>query len=571
MLAPSPTAIVFFTRNATCAMDEVEDVPATTVTVREHLGGEPRRQPRTVLAETTALIVLSALSPLAGLAVETVLAWRFGTSPVVDAYRVAVLLLLFGQQLFVTSILPYVVVPIFAEHRASGNEREAWEATNSLGLVFLGVGVLIALGLFLFPGAAADLLAPGLRGEGRSIAVFFLRWCGFAFVPLCWSGIACGILYACQIFRVPSFAQLASNLALLLAIVIGGKALGKTSIVIGTLAGAVASAALYGWQLVKVRREFAPDLRAGRIDFRELHRLLRLAAPLVIGALVGQLSGAVVARALSRLAAGSLAAFGYSWKLGQIVLLIPTAFSTVLFPKLSDIWHSSKPEEFTASYVRGLRSLLFITIPMTCLAYQLREPIVVVLLQRGAFSVTAGHVTAVLFGLLILGAPGGAAATYLDRMFYATKETSIPVVIDASCTILAMALASYLAGTFGVGGVAFAYMLLPWLTSAVLLGVFQHKHGGFPFTAIARFTIQTVLIAGVSTWLAVKAGQLLTHPADGGFITMVVWLIISAAVTAPLYLLGTSQLGLPEADAFKGYLRRYAGVFVGSRTDGQPS
>jgi putative peptidoglycan lipid II flippase len=498
------------------------------------------------------------------------LAWRFGTSPVVDAYRVAVLLLLFGQQLFVTSILPYVVVPIFAEHRASGNEREAWEATNSLGLVFLGLGVLIALGLFLFAGSAADLLAPGLRGEGRSIAVFFLRWCGLAFVPLCWSGIACGILYACQAFRVPSLAQLASNIALLLAILIGGKALGKTSIVIGMLVGAIASAALYGWRLAKLRREFAPGLRAGRIDFRELRRLLRLAVPLMIGALVGQLSGAVVTRALSRLATGSLAAFGYGWKLGQIVLLVPTSFSTVLFPKLSDIWHSSKPEDFAASYVRGLRSLLFITIPMTCLAYQLREPIVVVLLQRGAFSATAGHVTAALFGLLILAAPGGAAVTYLDRMFYATQETTIPVVIDASGTIFVMALAPYMAVKFGADGVAFTYMLLPWLTSAVLLGVFQHKHGGFPFTAIARFTMQTAIIAGVSSWLAVKAGQLLTHPANGGFFTMVVWLIISAAATAPLYLLGTSQLGLPEADAFKGYLRRYAGVFMGTRTKGVP-
>ena len=550
-------------------MDDLEeDIRVTTVTAPEHLGAEPRHRPRTVLAETTGLVVLSALSPLAGLAVETVLAWRFGTSAVVDAYRVAALVLIFGQQLFVTSILPFVVVPIFAEHRAEGNEREAWAVTNSLGLVFLGLGLLIAACLFLFPGPAANLLAPGLTGEGRSIAVFFLRWCSLAFVPLCWSGIACGILYACHIFRVAPMAQLASNTVLLLAIVIGGHALGKTSIVIGVLGGAVASTILYGKRLAIVRRECAPDLRVGRVDFRALRTLLRLAAPLGVGALAGQLSGAVVARAVSRLAAGSLAAFGYSWKLGQIVLLIPSAFSTVLFPKLSDIWHSCEPEEFTANYVKALRSLFFITVPMTCLAFGLREPIVAILLQRGAFSVTAGHVTAALFGILILGAPGGAAVTYLDRMFYATQDTTTPVVIDVSCTIFAMALAPNMALRFGVRGVAFIYMLLPWITSAVLLGVFQHKRGGFPFTAIARFAIQIATIAAASTWLAIKAGQLFANITRGGFITLAVWLISSAMLTAALYLLATLQLGLPEAFAFKGYLRRYARVFHSPRKDG---
>jgi peptidoglycan biosynthesis protein MviN/MurJ (putative lipid II flippase) len=71
-------------------------------------------RPRSVLAETSGLVALSVLSPVAGLAVEMALAWRFGTSAVVDAYRVTVLLVVFVQQLFVTAILPFVIVPIFA-------------------------------------------------------------------------------------------------------------------------------------------------------------------------------------------------------------------------------------------------------------------------------------------------------------------------------------------------------------------------------------------------------------------------------------------------------------------------
>jgi peptidoglycan biosynthesis protein MviN/MurJ (putative lipid II flippase) len=230
-----------------------------------------------VLAETTGLVVLSVLSPAAGLAVEMALAWRFGISPVVDAYRVAVLLVLFGQQLFVTSILPFVIVPVFAEYQAQGKEQEAWASVDSLAHLLLVFGALIAFLLFLFPSFATSLLAPGLIGEGRSAAVFFVRWCGLAFIPLCWSGVACGILYAHQVFRIAPLSQLVANLALLTAILVGGAKLGSASVVLGVLVGAVGSASLYAARLAQLRRQFAPGRRARGIDILALRKLFRLA------------------------------------------------------------------------------------------------------------------------------------------------------------------------------------------------------------------------------------------------------------------------------------------------------
>jgi putative peptidoglycan lipid II flippase len=326
--------------------------------------------------------------------------------------------------------------------------------------------------------------------------------------------------------------------------------------VVGVLGGAVTSATLYAVRLAKVRSHLAPDLGAGHVDFKSLRRVLRLAGPLVAGGLVGQMSGAIVARSLSRLAAGSLAAFGYSWKLGQIVLLTPGALSTVLFPRLSDTFHSRSPEEFSESYVRALRALFFVTIPMTFLAYSLREPIVRLLLQRGAFSLSAAQLTAALFGLLILGAPGGAAVTYLERIFYATQETTLPVIVSISCTVIAMALVPSLAVSFGVAGIASIYMLLPWLNSAVLLVLFQHKHGGFPFGRVALFVFQTTAIAGVSAWFGVKSGRWLASLIAGGILSVFLWLAGSTLITGALYIGATLGLGLPEAATCRNHLRR---------------
>jgi len=425
------------------------------------------------------------LSPTAGLAVEMALAWRFGASPAVDAYRVTVLLILFGQQMFVTSVLPYAVVPLFAECRARDKEADAWAAADSLAWLLAGFGVAAALALFLWPGLAATLLAPGLAGEGRDQVVFLLRWSGLAFIPVCWSAVAYGVLYAYEIFHAAPLAQLVANLTLLVAILLGGASAGPASLAVGLAGGATASACLCAFMLRGVRRRFCPrdESCAGArpAGLWALRRLFRLAAPLAAGVAVGQLSGAVMARSLSRLGAGSLAVFGYSWKLGQLVLLTPTALSTVLFPKLSCVWHSHGHERFRADYVKALRAVFLIATALTAVVYVARESIVKILLGRGALSATAAEATAALFGLLILGAPANAAVTCLDRVFYAVEETAAPVAVDIASALAAMALVPVLASRFGATGVACVYMLLPWLSAGILLAVFELRSCGRNF------------------------------------------------------------------------------------------
>jgi putative peptidoglycan lipid II flippase len=486
------------------------------------------------------------------------LAWRFGTSAVVDAYRVTVLLVVFVQQLFVTAILPFVIVPIFAECRTQGKECDAWAAVDFLGRVLLVFGMLLALLLFLFPARATNLLAPGLVGNGRSTAIFFIRWCGLAFIPLCWSGVACGILYAHGVFRVAPLSQLAANTILLAAIVAGGAKLGSASVVVGVVGSAIVGASLFAIRLAIVKRQFAPRRQNRKIDFPLLRKLLRLAVPLLGGIVVGQISGAVVSRALSRLPAGSLASFGYSWKLGQIVQLVPMALSTVLFPKLSEAWHSTGRQNFTASYVRAARAVFFITMPLTCLAFALRGPVVAFLLQRGAFSPSAGAFTAALFGMLTLGAPAGAMGAYLDRTFYATQETVLPVAVDAIFAVGMMALVPATAVHFGVKGVALIYTLVPWLTWGALLILFQGRHPGFRFRSLRGFAFRITAIAAASGWLGAWLGGICARLAGTGLLSLVLGLTSGTIFAGSLFFAITLLLGLPEAVEISGHLRRYA-------------
>src|SRR2546425_12717493 len=147
---------------------------------------------------------LAVLSPLAGLAVEIALAWRFGASPTVDAFRIGMLLLVFGQQLFVIQILPHAVVPVFAEYRGRGQEKEAWHVALSVANLLLVPAILFSVLVFFHPEPIVGLLAPGLAGEARETGAVFVRWVVPAASLLVLEGVVAGGAVAPQSFLLSS-------------------------------------------------------------------------------------------------------------------------------------------------------------------------------------------------------------------------------------------------------------------------------------------------------------------------------------------------------------------------------
>jgi putative peptidoglycan lipid II flippase len=511
-----------------------------------------------VAAQTAILTSIQFVSPAIALLAEIVLAWRFGASGVVDAYRVTVLLLIYGQQLFVTSILPFVLVPIFAECRAKHAEQEAWHVADSVGWLLLVFGGCIAGILFCFPELVAGVVAPGVTANVRTTAIFLIRWCGLGFIPLCWTGAACGILYAYDTFYVAPVAQLASNAMLVLAIACGAPKLGATSLAVGILAGATTSTLIYSVSVSVLRRRFGPERRVG-IHFRSVQSAWRLAAPLVGSVLTGQSTSVVVNRVLSRLPIGTLAAFGYAWKMSSLVQLLPSALSTVMFPKFSAAWYSGGREEFAASCIRALRATTYFAMLMTALSWALRRPLMVLFFERGAFTASNAATAGALFGLLVLNGPAVAVVTSLGRAFYAVQETRIPVLLDVTSNILALVFIPLLAARFGGPGAAFAYMLLPWAVAVGLIMSFRRRFGSFPVLELGGFAAVTLLVAAFSGWLGSGIGQFAGGLVEKRVLVAAVTVGCGGAVAAATYFLGTLLLRLPEAAACSRFLLRVLG------------
>jgi putative peptidoglycan lipid II flippase len=115
----------------------------------------------------------------------------------------------------------------------------------------------------------------------------------------------------------------------------------------------------------------------------------------------------------------------------------------------------------------GMRWTLLIITPIVAGVAVLREPIIRLLFQRGAFSVSSSHDTALaLFGYL-----GAVYATGLanlpSRAFVAVKDVWTGIRIGLAGVVLLVVLDVVLAAWLGFVGLAFAYSLM----SAFALGL----------------------------------------------------------------------------------------------------
>ena len=502
------------------------------------------------------LAILSVLSPIVGIAVETAVAWRFGTSAAVDAFRIALAIVYIGQQLFVGSLFPNVIIPLFAESRVKGNEAEAWRSAIVLSKLALVPTSIVSLMLFSFPSAAVWVLAPGLGPQARQWAIFFVRWFGLSLIPFLFSGAAIGLLQARRVFWSASAAQLAYNLVLVASILLFGRGvLGATSIALGVL---LATAMFMLLQLVPLTAVIRADHARqcwthegiGRASIR---KSIRAAVPLLALPLINQATAIVACWSLSAASVGTIAALGYAGKLMRMASLLPDVLATVLFPRFAGL--ARDPKELRQLATRAMRMALFISLPIACTLFVLRAPVVAVFLHHGAFSDTAVRTVSLLFGFFLIGMPAGIMSFYLAKVFYALEETWWPTSATILSLIFAAVAMPLAANHFGAQGVAATYAGISWLGALVQTHVLHSKYAGCKNHTLMVFAVRTLAPSAAAAWLGGIAAQTVHASSAGGVLGPALEFASGVMVAFVSYWLVVLIARVPEALEVKQYMQ----------------
>jgi putative peptidoglycan lipid II flippase len=400
-----------------------------------------------------------------GLLQTAVIADRFGTGMEVDAYTLA-----FSSVVFTLIIIPRDLLqpflPLFSKVKEEQGEVAAWRFAGSVGTwMALLAGAATVIGML-----HADRLAQWVS-DGRDAAtvaligtMIRLMLPAAFFMTLVWQGSL--MMHAYKRFGIPALGETinrATTVGVLLALyaVWGIRGLG-IGVVLGALVWALLLAGGFGRTLCLLRPSL--DLRSPA-----MRKLRRLMLPILIGTLVAQSRVILNYWFASGMGAGLPGTLGYAKRLSDtIVVLIPFAVGTVIYPYFSEMTARKELRGAGAALAQTLRLMALLFVPLSVGIGVLRLPFVQLIFFRGAFSLADAVVTADLLLFYMAGLTVLAWEIMLMRFYFSAQNTLTPMVVGLGCVALHVAAVALMRETLGVVSIPLAETLSK-LTKVVVL------------------------------------------------------------------------------------------------------
>ena len=220
--------------------------------------------------------------------------------------------------------------------------------------------------------------------------------------------------------------------------------------------------------------------RQWRIWHPRIKEVLILFGPAFFGAAVYQINSVILTLLATMLPQGSVSFLYYADRLVQLPLgVFAIATATAILPALSRQAAGKQWGAFRSTFAHALELVLFISLPSMVGLIVLREPIVALLFQHGAFGVDDVQLTADALLYYGMGLWSFAAVRIVLNVYFAIKDTRTPVRVAVVAIVVNLVCGASLMGPMGHTG-AGACVDLGFRYSARNAGCrFEEKDGVF--------------------------------------------------------------------------------------------
>ncbi len=491
-------------------------------------------------------------SRVLGFVREMAMAYFLGAGWVADAFYVAFRIPNMVRDLFAEGAMSAGFIPVFTPYLTLKSKEEARALACA---VFTALCLLLAAVIcagMLFAPPWIRLIAPGFSDDPRqyqlAITLTRIMFPFLFFISL--AALAMGILNSVGRFGPPAFSSSAFNVVSLMMFF---AALQSDPIQAGFVAacGVVLGGAAQCLVQLPALHQAGFRLRLQR-PIWPLHpgvlQMGRLILPTLLGLSVVQINLFVNTYLASTLASGSVSYLYYGMRLIHLPLgLFAVALATALLPTLSAQSAQGQMDPLRRTVSFALRFVFFITTPAMLGLMALRQPIVHLLFEHGAFDATATQGTADAVLYYAAGLWAFAGIRIMAPVFYALKDTRTPVKIACVAMLVNVILCLGLMAPLQLRGLALATALSAAVNFVGLLVFLRRRIGRVDGRQILRSSLRTLIAAMLSMSPALWVQTLPLWQAQGAGMIKALLLAATILTSAILYFAIHARLHSEEA------------------------
>ncbi len=405
------------------------------------------------------------LSRILGTGRDIVIAAMFGQNLATDAYRISFQVPDLIFFLVAGGALSSAFIPVFSEYWHTDRQDDAWHVFSSVTCI-MSLALIAVIGLaWAFAPALAHIVCGPKQDAAGMVAMMsrIILPAQFAFFI---GGLMFGTLYARQVFAVPGLGPNVYNLGIIGGAILLGHVLqpGVMGMSWGALAGAILGNLLIpGIAMRRMGMRFRWTLDTRHPGVRKVFRLM---LPVILGLSLPGVYALILQYFATYYGPGVNTALDSANRLMQAPLgVFGQSLALAVFPALTQFFAQNRMDAFRAQLASTLRTVIYLTMPVTALLIAMPGPIIRALLQHGNFTVVDTARTAPPLQMFSIGVAAWCLHPVLMRAYFSLQKNVKPIVMGTFATLVFIGF-GWIVIRLGKG---FEWLALGGSVSAILL------------------------------------------------------------------------------------------------------
>lgn len=308
---------------------------------------------------------------------------------------------------------------------------------SAMFTAFMAAFIVICGLAFIFMPQIVPWLVPGFTPEQQQLNINVARILLLSPILQGLSNLYGSITQSLQRFFVYAISPAIYNLGIIFGVIFLYPHFGIYGLAWGVVIGALLQDLI---QLpVLIKEKLVPHVLFGR--WNDIKKVVKTSIPRTI-ALTSSHIATIAIIGLASHVEGGVAVFTFAMTLQGITFtIIGSSYSVAAFPTFAKHWADGNVEKFRSLVSNAARHIIFWSLPITALFVVLRAQIVRIILGAGQFDWNATRLVAAALAIFVISVVAQSLVSLLTRAFYATGNNKIPLILNASSSLLIVGMA----------------------------------------------------------------------------------------------------------------------------------